>query len=87
MSGASDAAGHKGLTPWGLSLLQHRLWQYNFLRNWTPEEHKDFPVRLKEAAKLLLLAAASNPSSASPRKTGDACNSLQCLPCCMYDRL
>ena len=52
-----------------------------FLRHWSPEEHKYYPARLKEAAKLLLLAAACNPGSASPRDTGDACNSLQCQLC------
>ena len=62
-----------------MPLLQDRLRQYNFLRNWSPEEHKCYPARLKQAAKLLLLAAARNSGSASPRDTGDAFNSLQWL--------
>ncbi|KAL3131289.1 hypothetical protein ABBQ38_000582 [Trebouxia sp. C0009 RCD-2024] len=62
------------VTPGGRLLVAHsdRLRQYSFLRIWTPEEHQYYPARLKAAAKLLLLAAACNPGSASPKDTDAA---------------
>lgn len=46
--------------------------QYNFLRNWAPEEHKHYPARLQQVAKLLLMAAARNGGSVSPGDKGTA---------------
>lgn len=62
----------------GVSLSGVPLWvgqpeANNVLRNWSPEEHKYQPARLKAAAKRLLLAAACNPRSASlERHPGDS---------------
>ncbi|KAL3131293.1 hypothetical protein ABBQ38_000585 [Trebouxia sp. C0009 RCD-2024] len=60
----------------GVSLSGVPLWvgqpeANNVLRNWSPEEHKYQPARLKAAAKRLLLAAACNPRSASLERHPD----------------